>query len=673
LYYVVPKSEGFEVAFSLINDNKLKILFEKTNSENKGGLRFKKKSKLNTCILCEDKFKATSTVKTPEMTQEILYKLSEILGIKIKFMEYEDKKEDKYLTIILPFVFDEDNDLLDSDINELPEDNYGQIPYLEEVAERNILYENNKKSEFDAIKVAKTNELISNNKASNDNTSSTKVNKRNSNNKKGSGHTFNLNFYKISPDRKASFLCEEVEEKNSSEEDVSSCQEEDKKENENSKINYLNNPSKNTNTINNTNLINNISHSSISKSSLNNGVVSIQSNSQKLPISKSKTPLSDKNAQFKNFKDLSNNYLNEIQNDNNNSRDIFNKDIPNIKFNTNVKIKRNALSVIHQKYSNLEKLKLRGVEILKENESENKKENDNKSLSEESAHDSIDNNLKDKKSITVEIDSDNYIEFENEEEDLDYEANNNKNNNNDNNNKRNNINNIKTNSPNKKSKRNNSVLLNVNYMNSNNNSPNKDKEIKKKNISNKTSTKTLNYKNSDKDSLFKIPETKDKKTPNQSPTIKLRKGLSKKNINESSCNCKDILLVDDDEFICKTFKNIIKKFKLEADCAENGQECLNMIIEKQKKNCQCAKNKYKIILMDITMPVMDGIEAAKNIQKMIDENKLYDTLKIIFISAHVNLDLRTVLSGIKCAKDYYAKPISADRYKSLLDKYYYPK
>jgi hypothetical protein len=90
LYYVVPKSEGFEVAFSLINDNKLKILFEKTNSQNKGGLRFKKKSKLNTCILCEDKFNATSTVKTPEMTQEILYKLSEILGIKIKFMEYED-------------------------------------------------------------------------------------------------------------------------------------------------------------------------------------------------------------------------------------------------------------------------------------------------------------------------------------------------------------------------------------------------------------------------------------------------------------------------------------------------------------------------------------------------------------------------------------------------------
>ena len=144
-------------------------------------------------------------------------------------------------------------------------------------------------------------------------------------------------------------------------------------------------------------------------------------------------------------------------------------------------------------------------------------------------------------------------------------------------------------------------------------------------------------------------------------------------ISDTSCNCKDILLVDDDEFILKTSKNILKHFKLEADFAENGQECLNIIKKKQEKNCGCSKSKYKLILMDITMPIMDGIEAAKNIQKLIDENKLYDTVKIIFISAHVNLDLKTILSGIKCAVDYYAKPISGDKYKTILDKYYYSK
>ena len=150
---------------------------------------------------------------------------------------------------------------------------------------------------------------------------------------------------------------------------------------------------------------------------------------------------------------------------------------------------------------------------------------------------------------------------------------------------------------------------------------------------------------------------KDKKSNNHIPT--------------SNCNCQDILLVDDDEFILKTSKNILKAFKLGADCAENGQECINMIKAKQEKNCNCSKSKYKLILMDITMPVMDGIEAAKNIQKKIDEKKLYDTIKIIFISAHVNLDLSTLFSRIKCAIDYFAKPISGDKYKSLLDKYYF--
>ena len=75
--------------------------------------------------------------------------------------------------------------------------------------------------------------------------------------------------------------------------------------------------------------------------------------------------------------------------------------------------------------------------------------------------------------------------------------------------------------------------------------------------------------------------------------------------------------------------------------------------------------------MDITMPIMDGIEVAKKIQKMIDNKEIYGNIKIIFISAHANLDLSATISEIKRAVDYYAEPISADKYKHLLDQYYY--
>ena len=78
-----------------------------------------------------------------------------------------------------------------------------------------------------------------------------------------------------------------------------------------------------------------------------------------------------------NFKELTINYLNEtepflIHNDINNSKENH-----NVKTNTNVKSDRNALTLIHQKYSTLERLKANGVEIFTESKSENKKKTNN--------------------------------------------------------------------------------------------------------------------------------------------------------------------------------------------------------------------------------------------------------------------------------------------------------
>ena len=109
LYYIIPKSNGFELSYSIINDNKVKIIFKKYNFENKGNQLSRKRKQSVLFILCDDKFKATKSVKTLEMTKEILFKLSEILGIKIKIMEYDNQNEDKYLTIILPFFIEEKN------------------------------------------------------------------------------------------------------------------------------------------------------------------------------------------------------------------------------------------------------------------------------------------------------------------------------------------------------------------------------------------------------------------------------------------------------------------------------------------------------------------------------------------------------------------------------------
>ena len=640
LYYVVPKSQGFELSYSLINETKMKIMFQKTNCIKKGGYRLKKSRKDNSCLIFEEKFKATSTVKTSQMTQEILHKLSEKLGIKLKIMEYEDQKEDIYLSIIIPFFFDEVNDLVDPNINEFPSENYGKIPYLDEVAGRNILNENNKDyNNIDDI-VKKKDKKV------------TIINEKNNLNPYIELNNNLINNCQNKPisnveNKKYPILIEKVEERNSSEEDLSSVKEEDEKENK-----Y------------NLNIIKRKSNESYYRLSCSS------SSPKKRSICKLKSPMSANNLspiQKRNFKDVSTNCLKELgpfltQEINNTSKENQNA----IKNNQ----KRNLLTLIHQKYSNIEKLKSRGVEILTENENEiekNNKENNSCCLS--SMNSNEDNkSSKDKKSISVEIDSDDYIEYENDNDSLDFEneLNTHKNEDNDNNCSKNN-----------NQKRNSSVLLNLNYINTSAlySSP-KNNRLNINNIDeNKPSNKTLNYNKANNDRLFVIPEinenTQKELTCLNLPII--NKNTSPISLMKCDCDCKDILVVDDDEFICKTSKNILKSFKLEADFASDGQECLNKIKEKQSKNCNCPKNKYKLVLMDITMPVMDGIEAAKNIQKMIDENKLYNSIKVIFISAHANLDLSSIMRGIKCAIDYYAKPISGVKYRALLNKYYFSK
>ena len=653
LYYIVPKSKGFDLSYNLIGDDKIKIMFQKANFPNKGGFRFKKMRKNNSSIICEDKFNATSTVKTPEMTQEILYKLAGTLGIKLKIMEYEDLKEDIYLTIIMPYFIDEDNDLVDSDINELPDEDSGKIPYLSEVVGRNILYsENIEKSEIEDLKISIINDNTNLKKLPKTKPNKLKNESNNLNTKCQSPNNLTLNFYKISPERKASFLVEQVEEKNSSEEDVSSEKEEEKDNKNNDKMEKSSSKSK-----------------SNSNSSKKNGVIPLISISKKLSSEKQiSPPISDHNLLGNsNFKDLSNEIspiLTQIDNDNS-------KDISYIKENDK---KKNILTLIHEKYSLIDKLKASGVEIMMENDKKNNKKNKNKDENNtrgllNSVRSNNENHRK--KSLDVESDeSENFIEIENDFnfDDLENEIN---------------IIPIYQTTTNN-NKYYNSISINKSFLNAT--SINNSNKIKNK-ILTKHSSNSLNNNITTNDTLNVIPEstqTINRFNMNIKDTIVNKETNINKDHNDKktqiplaegncNCNCNDILLVDDDEFILKTSKNILKKFKLEADFAENGQECLNKIKDKIKKNCNCSKNKYKIVLMDITMPVMDGIEAAKNIQKMINENQLYNSIKIIFISAHMNLDLSSIMSEIKCALDYYAKPINVAKYKALLDKYYYSK
>ncbi len=116
-----------------------------------------------------------------------------------------------------------------------------------------------------------------------------------------------------------------------------------------------------------------------------------------------------------------------------------------------------------------------------------------------------------------------------------------------------------------------------------------------------------------------------------------------------------ILVVDDERSIRNTLKDILEYEKHNVDLAEDGMVAYEMI----------QKSDYDIVLCDIKMPKLDGIEL---LEKIISEG--YDT-QVIMISGHGNIE--TAVESIKKgAFDYIEKPIDLNRLlitvKNALDK-----
>jgi PleD family two-component response regulator len=83
---------------------------------------------------------------------------------------------------------------------------------------------------------------------------------------------------------------------------------------------------------------------------------------------------------------------------------------------------------------------------------------------------------------------------------------------------------------------------------------------------------------------------------------------------ENECACKPLLVVDDNDFNLFTFKQVLKdNFNLEALGAANGLEAVNIV----KESLECCP--FRAIFMDCSMPIMDGYEATREINKLFEQ------------------------------------------------------
>ena len=116
-----------------------------------------------------------------------------------------------------------------------------------------------------------------------------------------------------------------------------------------------------------------------------------------------------------------------------------------------------------------------------------------------------------------------------------------------------------------------------------------------------------------------------------------------------------ILIIDDEKAIRRTIKEILEFEKYTVDEAEDGQQGLDMAL----------KGHYDVILSDIKMPKLDGVELLSKLMANGTESSL------IMMSGHGNIEtaVDTVKKG---AYDYLAKPIDLNRLlvavRNALDK-----
>jgi len=116
-----------------------------------------------------------------------------------------------------------------------------------------------------------------------------------------------------------------------------------------------------------------------------------------------------------------------------------------------------------------------------------------------------------------------------------------------------------------------------------------------------------------------------------------------------------VLVVDDDKSIRRTLRDILEFEKYVVDEAFDGLDCIVKI----------KQNKYDVIIMDIKMPKMDGMEAIEKVQSLIPD------VPVIMISGHGNID--TAVEAVKKgAFDYIQKPPDLNRLlitlRNALDK-----
>ncbi|EAR86396.2 ATPase, histidine kinase-, DNA gyrase B (macronuclear) [Tetrahymena thermophila SB210] len=129
-----------------------------------------------------------------------------------------------------------------------------------------------------------------------------------------------------------------------------------------------------------------------------------------------------------------------------------------------------------------------------------------------------------------------------------------------------------------------------------------------------------------------------------------------------SCNCSKILVVDDNDFNLYAIQMCLKQYGFVSEKATSGFMAIDKIKQKLKQSDCCLT--YKLIFMDIDMPIKDGYETTKNILQYFQKKNIPPP-KISACTAYVQEKERK--KAFDCGMSYYlTKPINSFELENIL-------
>ena len=105
-----------------------------------------------------------------------------------------------------------------------------------------------------------------------------------------------------------------------------------------------------------------------------------------------------------------------------------------------------------------------------------------------------------------------------------------------------------------------------------------------------------------------------------------------------------VLIVDDESGIRESLSGVLEDEGYKASTAQSGEECLELL----------RKSHYDVVLLDIWMPGIDGLEVLEKIKEFEDRPE------VVMISGHGSIE-----SAVRATKlgayDFLEKPLSLDK------------